>query len=223
MMVMVIILGKKYKLINKKKMKYIYIITICLLMSAYSVNAQNETIVPIENWYTVNLSDDIYYFKDVNNYLDKFVGVWVYSNNNTYLKLEIIKETHQDMNGGFSLNLDDFEDYIVISMQYKENGIEKYNSLPSTINRDNPRMSGNNIDTDNTNKIKITYKEPSIVSCTRLRRGDLVLEFSSGSPDQLIWTRIDEPVNYGWIPKCPNGVVDDTPFLIPANLILTKQ
>jgi len=204
-------------------MKYIYIITICLLMSAYSVNAQNETIVPIENWYTVNLSDDIYYFKDVNNYLDKFVGVWVYSNNNTYLKLEIIKETHQDMNGGFPLNLDDFEDYIVISMQYKENGIEKYNSLPSTINRDNPRMSGNYIDTNNANKINIIYAEPSLISCERIMQADLFLEFIGGSPEQLQWTRVDRLPDYESPNICPSGVEDDTPFLIPANLILTKQ
>ncbi|SHI87500.1 hypothetical protein SAMN04488096_105198 [Mesonia phycicola] len=204
-------------------MKYIYIITICLLMSAYSVNAQNETIVPIENWCTVNLSDDIYYFKDVNNYLDKFVGVWVYSNNNTYLKLEIIKETHQDMNGGFPLNLDDFEDYIVISMQYMENGIEKYNSLPLTINRDNPRMSGNNIDANNTNKIKITYAEPSLISCERIMQADLFLEFLGENPNQLQWIRVDGLPDYGSPNICPSGVEDDTSFLIPANLILAKQ
>jgi len=77
------------------------IITIVfLIISFYSCKAQN-IILPLGSPdFHMNPN---YYLKDINNNLDKFVGVWKYQNGNEQLILDIRKEVHYllDNNGPY--------------------------------------------------------------------------------------------------------------------------
>lgn len=64
-----------------------------------------------------------HYYKDVHNYLDPFVGTWVYTNGNTSLKIVIEKKEMAE----HPLY---YEDILLGGYQYIENGIEKINTIP---------------------------------------------------------------------------------------------
>ena len=57
------------------------------------------------------------YYKDIQNLLDPFVGIYVYSNGTTYLKFEFRKKIMSSMNNYY------FEDLIIGEYQYIKNGI----------------------------------------------------------------------------------------------------
>ena len=57
------------------------------------------------------------YYKDIQNLLDPFVGIYVYSNGTTYLKFEFRKKIMSSMNNYC------YEDLIIGEYQYIKNGI----------------------------------------------------------------------------------------------------
>lgn len=62
------------------------------------------------------------YYQDNNNVLDDFEGIWLYENDNTSLKIELVKSV-QYYNGKF------YEDILIGGYQYIENGEEVINTL----------------------------------------------------------------------------------------------
>jgi hypothetical protein len=184
-------------------------------MSTNFANAQQEIIVPLEEQNSnIYSSDQVIYFKDVNNTLNKYVGTWKYEDNSHFLEVLITKKVHVSKGIPDLYNDPNFEDHISIKMLYKYNGVTKY-TYQNTL------MWGNRI--KSTNSLGLIYDEPSLTSCFRKKSADLLLQYiSNGLQTQLIWTRINRLPKGLW--KCPDGTeIDNTDFLIPANLTLTKQ
>ena len=88
---------------------------IALVLFTSNCNAQNP-IVDIAHINGHSISGA--YYKDTQNLLDPFVGIYVYSNGTTYLKFEFRKKIRSSpLNNRFS------EDLIVGEYQYLKNGI----------------------------------------------------------------------------------------------------
>ncbi len=193
------------------KAKYTLTIVTSLIITFSSYS--QETIVNIEDRYNLDpyeavLTDNVFYVKDTNNLLNKFLGSWIYDDGIHYLKIVVTKHTH------IYDEIKDYEDEIWIKTEYKLNGVEKYNTTGGIF--------GNYM--INTSTVKVIYKEPSLTSCYRRKIGDLRLEYSinPSNVEQLGWTRTNTITEGKTV--CPNGgEVDDSDFLIPANLLLTKQ
>jgi hypothetical protein len=80
---------------------------------------------PIVGLEENNLPDhfDGYYFKDLNNELDKYVGTWKYTNGTTILTIQLVKR-EQIFSGTW------YEDELHGEYRYVENGLEVVNYLP---------------------------------------------------------------------------------------------
>lgn len=177
------------------------------------VNAQTE--IPIQNQISNSEPlEKIVYFKDTNNILNKFTGAWEYSDATNYLKIIITKKIHEPKGKVGIYNDNDFEDLLEIQVLFKENGIVKYNT----------KGNGGNF-VINPNKLTFIYYKPSLTSCYRAKSANLQLEIINNNDpfttDNLIWTRINSSlINRS---ECYDGsALDNTDFLIPSNLVLTK-
>ncbi|WAC02864.1 hypothetical protein N7U66_04315 [Lacinutrix neustonica] len=100
-----------------KTIKLLILLTIAL----FSIQCKSQQLI-------VNLEDHDgsaivhSYYKDSNNLLTPFVGIWVFEDGTTYFKLILEKKTM--VNAG-----DHFEDLLIGEYQYKENGVELVNTL----------------------------------------------------------------------------------------------
>ena len=200
------------------KLKYLYITIISLLINLYSYS--QETVVNIEDRYTIPplaTNTGVYYFKDTNNLLDKFVGSWVFNDGTHYLRLIITKHIHVTRDVGDFHTDDDFDDLIKIRIEYRLAGIEKYNTTEERALKGEDILNVNTIE-------NIIYFEPSLTSCQREKLGYLKIEYliNISGDEQLIWTRTNT-ISEVW-GNCPDGTpIDDSDFIIPANLVLTKE
>ncbi|MEZ4838343.1 DUF6705 family protein [Flavobacterium sp.] len=202
-------------------------ITILLIFTFITFRAQ-EIIVPLENQFTyneLNTSSPIYY-KDVNNTLTKFLGNWIYNDGINYLKISITKKLHQQK--GFpGFNDRNFEDYLSITMIYKINNTEIYNTTP--VPPTDGLIYGNII--KSSNKVELNYNEPTS-SCRRQKDADLILEFIpdgglsflDNPTGTLKWKRKNRLNQIAPQTTCPDGtLVDSSSFIIPNELILDRE
>lgn len=104
-------------------MKTIYILLITILFSSTSI-AQSP-VVDIENKPSFRETVTNTYYKDINNFMNPFVGTWIYTNGNTSFKIVLVKETMQYTG-------EHYTDYITGEYQYSENGTEIANTLSNT-------------------------------------------------------------------------------------------
>ncbi|MGB5942819.1 MAG: DUF6705 family protein [Leeuwenhoekiella sp.] len=120
-------------------MRTLYIILIISLLSLYC-KAQNP-ILSLEDNSAWGAKANTY-FKDINNAIDPFVGVWVYEDGAISLRLELKKVT-QFYNGVF------YEDLIVGEYQYDKNGQTVISTLEnlnnSTIKSNEHMVHGHSI------------------------------------------------------------------------------
>ncbi len=65
------------------------------------------------------------YYKDVNGFLNQYIGTWLYTNGTTSVRIEFQKREQKLLNGIKSY----YEDMLVGEYQYIENGIERVNTL----------------------------------------------------------------------------------------------
>jgi hypothetical protein len=100
-------------------MKKIVYLTSLLLFTF--CKAQTIDLYGDQTYGTVNNA----YYKDVNGFLNQYVGTWLYTNGNTSLKITFQKKEHKYMQGNISY----YEDMLVGEYKYIENGIEKVNTL----------------------------------------------------------------------------------------------
>jgi hypothetical protein len=110
-----------------------------ILLFALSCKAQS----PIKNITEDNGARiEGIYFKDINNYLDPFVGTYLYTNGTTSLKIVFEKKV-------MSYDGHEYEDMLIGEYQYIENGVEKTNTLDELNaayeNQNNHSFSGNMI------------------------------------------------------------------------------
>ena len=97
---------------------------IIMVLILNSINHNAQTVIPLENYdgYPSNSND---YYQDSNNYLNPFIGTWIYQNGNTSLKIVLNKSVMSNVDDEF------FSDGIYGEYQYIQNGIQKINTLPN--------------------------------------------------------------------------------------------
>lgn len=205
-------------------------LTLLLAFFIASLSAQ-EIIVPLENQLSHNSTGNTpVYFKDVNNLLNKYVGTWIFNDGIHDLKIKITKNLHQDMSFGGKILNPNFEDDLSVTMIYKLNGVEIYNTTP--VPPPSALINGNII--KSVNEVSLTYYEPT-TSCWRYKRADLVLKFIPSASSGIGTPPLLPAGTLGWKrksvlssahpdSKCFDGaLVDATDFKIPANLILERE
>jgi len=202
------------------------ILYIIAIVFSFSANAQ--TIVPLEEMLKPEHPTNNVYYKDVNGLLNKFLGTWVYSDSQHYLKIVVSKVTNQSL--GVKLgpmfigNIS--EDFIEVRYQYKVNGIEKYNTILAT---EDWITNGNLFADSSFNTVKVNHIEPSLTSSPRGKDAKLELKFIApqtmtlGSQPQLNWKWKYVPSGKNFT-TYPNGdTYDQSDYIIPQDLTLTKQ
>lgn len=168
----------KHKLIMKNIfIKFSFLLTLCL----YSCNTNSQIIIT-RGGNNGNLPQNFkstgqYYYKDVNNYLDNFVGTWEYINGNEKFQIILTKITNFH-SIDTDLNLNFYEDGIVL--QYK-----KYTNNVLTF--ESPIYNDPNFRT--TNGVKL---EGSLSDYGRITK-TVVLP-----PSNLVWHQGGEPI----YPRC---------------------
>ncbi|MBN9285192.1 MULTISPECIES: DUF6705 family protein [unclassified Flavobacterium] len=70
------------------------------------------------------------YYKDVNGFLNQYVGTWIYSNGNKMFKVVFAKKPMMYVSSFKNY----YEDYLAGEFQYIENGVEKVNTLANLSN-----------------------------------------------------------------------------------------
>jgi len=212
--------------------KIIIIVFFLFFVSIENINSQNLLIPtrPLENRLNYP-SFAAGYYKDVNGHFDKFIGTWEYNGSDKYLKIQFYKVEKVSISGYFSIDDDGgdiFYDMLFPFIEYKEkqNGqwITIYNTFGTEPVTDfsyyghNSAIEGGRI--VNPNFIWLSYAEPLLEECKKLR-GTLDLKYQGGSnPPQLVWER--DPVIYITDRERKCYGIEEEPFKIPANLVLTK-
>jgi len=209
-------------------MKTKKILYVCLFMlGIHDINAQligfppfNIIPTPLEERGDHSLLEAVgRYYKDVNGHFNKFIGTWEYNGSDKYLKIQFYKvEAVPTWD-------DTFYDVLCSFIEYKEKQNGQWTTIYSTFdtliqtnfNFNRNTIQGNIILKNNPNWIILKYTEPS-EGCRQFY-GYLNLKYQEGgNPPQLIWER-DFELEYRY-KECDNR--DESPFKIPANLVLTK-
>ena len=207
-------------------MKYIKLISIFTFLIFTATSYAQQNIVPLEQRYdgTKHRLNDVYY-KDVNNYLGKFLGTWLYDDGVNYLQITFIKKYLTE-----SIIRNRYSDELVCEYLFKINNVVIYDTYGANSNINDylaNLISGSKLAVSNFsyNIMKnMSYSEPHTTNCRRSKGGLLQLEFVSGFPlPKLIWTRENKYFLTNSHP-CANGTLPDmTDFLIPENMVLEKQ
>lgn len=203
-----------------KKIKHI----ITFLVILFSIkNYSQEIIKPIEDALHDHFSNNPgTYYKDTNGKLLNCVGTWIYDNGSDYFKTTISMSKVLD-----NVKYNVHSDCLLIKYEYRKNGITKYYNLntfnvPAGANTKPSELQSAFV---KGNEISVVYYEPSFTDCYRRKIGDLNIQYvyEVGMPQpQLIWTRTTDE-HYFRNEPCDNGIpTDNSDFLIPANMVLTK-
>ena len=201
---------------------------VIILMFVAFLQANAQSIVPLQD-YKNNIYLDNTYFKDINNHLNKFVGTWVFNDGSKALKIKFYRINKMPL----SLPKTSFMDEIHSYIEYKvlEGGIwvTKYNTFPPIgTPPDQPMMTIYSIRGSilhEINSLQMNYHEPTS-SCKRWFNAALELKFiNNGLSQQLEWKRkLYAPNSFLSEEPCPDGqMIDMSEFIIPAELLLTKQ
>jgi hypothetical protein len=91
-----------------------------LFLTILGIQCQAQT--PIINLMDIEPNTPDYYRKDINNVLNQFEGTYVLNDGTNYLKIVFQKKIMQHIG-------DTYQDILIGEYQYKENGVEKINTL----------------------------------------------------------------------------------------------
>lgn len=212
-----IVTKEKNETMNTKTL----VITIFICLTQLT-NAQ-ETIKTLGVDVAANRNSGSIYYKDVNQYFNKFLGEWLYDDGTTYFKVTFIKKEH------VSGVPNHFRDELACEYLLKINGITIYNTYGANSNLEDSmanQIVGSVVHYFSPRKIDLSYSEPPLNgSCERYASGKLLLEYTVPSLNnpELIWTRTNNLL-YGDTTQCADGTqMDTSEFLIPANMTLIKQ
>lgn len=186
------------------------VIKLCFLLICINATAQIEesnTIKPLETFLTSSVQDGDY-FKDVNNLLEPFTGVWTGNYDNNVLEIEINKLEHQYLLGMY-------EDKLIIHYKITNAAGEV---LINTFN-DAPKMKrymkGIGF-ADETNTYIASYVG-ELVNCNQ--KGRAVLKMLENG-QMRFWIIPDHDIIDN---DCPKGNIHIMPTSHDTAVILTKQ
>lgn len=185
-------------------MKNIFLNIAALLLISISFAQQ---VVPIEDRKNFNTNpESIYYYQDVNNELDKFVGTWQYENGNTNFTITFFKVE----NAPAGRNK---EDKLKTAFTLVENGnvvLEATDGTDGSSDRTFYINGGYFDDPNDLNKISILYTEPNM---PEKQWAQLYLTYSqNGAIETLEW-------HVRW----RQAIENPNPFKIPMPMTLIKQ
>ena len=196
---------------NKTKTLFIMKTLLNIFLLLFTVLTLSAQVVekPIETFYEPNQPSHVYY-KDVNNLFDKYLGTWEYNNDGHYFKITFIKQSYFRETPIANSKITIYTDKIIGNYEYKYNGIEIYNVT-------NDYFADSDSGAFTHEGFSIFFEEPSSNPCGRRIMGDVKLEYSQSKfGTKINWSRTD----IDWGANC--YPCDQTPFKIPANMILTK-
>ncbi|CAM4025787.1 DUF6705 domain-containing protein [Flavobacterium antarcticum] len=196
-------------------------IPIVIVLISNTVIGQTE--IPLKDYFkSNNMYIDNVYFKDVDNSLGKFTGIWEYNSGPYYLKLIMTKLIKVDYTSPKGTR--QYRDILVGNYIYKYNGVIVYNTIPiDNLNLDTRLNYIDGHDVKDLNTVNLHYNEPSTTSCSRTKRAKINLTYLltlASQPKKMKWERIDWREIQGI--GCATDDYDTSSFKIPANLILTK-
>lgn len=194
---------------------------ILILFTVIGYGCKAQTIIDMRTTDTYPYEKNNNYIKDIHGDLDKFVGVWKWTdptNSNTYFEIEFFKVLHWN-----AINFNNYyEDSIFGNYKFVENGI----IITNTLNR--------NI-TDNLNipntfpSMLATYRKPFFIelgiSMTDVNKqkhckANFEILDVSVNPMQATWHMyLDEQVIITPVPIPPI----QPGFTLPNDVVLTKQ
>ncbi|MCK7590504.1 hypothetical protein M0G43_07970 [Subsaxibacter sp. CAU 1640] len=159
------------------------------------------------------------YYKDLNNELDKFVGTWKFTGNNSEFNMVLGKIEQMEI-------MNDYRDYLKGEYSYIENGSELVNTLPLNLSSNDNNVGGSYIIDDNNflscddcspneRRIKLFFKDPE----RDYLNLNMVIRYMVGSsPEQIqviIYSR------HGGIVPSENSPT--TPRVPLGSYLMTKQ
>ena len=170
-----------------------------------------EQIVPLTESSFFDEQDDVtYYYKDVNNDLNKFLGTWTFQDTNSELIVTFYFNEHHDLGGAFY-------DGLYAKFKYTENGAVIYDTLLDNSIAAEYHIFGGTIFQDTLNKTSLSYYEPTNIPYRGEWSPILYLELlpcnTIGCTPQLKW-------DLYW---AGGEDSDPWPFKIPSNMVLDKQ
>jgi hypothetical protein len=183
---------------------------IILICSIFSITL-NAQIVNIENKNGTRTNG--YYYKDVNNHLNQFVGTYKYENGNEKITM-IFKKIINHYNGEY------YQDLLVGEVKYEKNGIVLFDNL-SRINQNLPNPYSHDICG---NSIIENLTRPVCEGCTTNQKrarliffgrdnndgGTIILQkiIITGQPDKLkIWLHYDNRIILEGEPTPPDALI----------------
>ena len=198
------------------------------ILFVFTIKANSQTEVPVENW---SLDYTNTYFKDINGHFNKFLGTWEYSSSDKYFKIQFYKINKVPASTAYYYTGNQFYDYICSFIEYKEKQNGEWVTVYSTFGT--PAFTSTNFSSSTTrskvirgyalinsnNTLILRYTEPT-ETCRYTRSLKITYQLQGlGNPPKLFWER-DLGINYVSSRPCDN--VDESPFQIPANMVLTK-
>lgn len=199
-----------------KKIKFT--LFLCLILASHTVLSQS-TIKPIEDLLGAAESDyPNTYFKDTNHKLQDCVGTWLYDNGTDYFLITFTK-AKQKINPYYYV----YCDVLTTKFYYRKNGVVIYDNLNVTPSPgSNSKPSDISSDFVKNSSISFLYLEPTFNDCNIRRRGGMLNIELINNGQQMSWVAEINPYSFDDEP-CENGVLpDDSPYQIPANMILNR-
>lgn len=149
-----------------------------------------------------------------NSYIDKFQGIWKWASGSDSVIIKIGKVIYFYKHENQSS-----EDVLVGCHAFYRNGILVESSLQrfdTVLNIDHRKNTifCYNLENMDTSKVEGGFKD-----ITKMKRGDIFLEYLGGSTPQISWSLKNSP----GINLIPHGTPNSGEFTLPISMILTKQ
>ena len=186
-----------------------------------STIAISQTVKPMAAFYTDSKPSTpsevttLVYYKDVLDYFTPFLGTWTAQVGTKTFVITIWKETQKPIkeNGSVLYYVDGvFGHYKLVQNYESPTEITVYTSEMNYINSPTPMPTGMYMSSTRLNILGGSIYDVNLMAEDfHLSRGDLSIEVDSGNPNSAIWK------------VSKDGGLGQTNFVIPKNLILTKQ
>ena len=186
-----------------------------------STIAISQTVKPMAAFYTDSKPSNpsevttLVYYKDVLDYFTPFLGTWTAQVGTKTFVITIWKETQKPIkeNGSVLYYVDGVFGHYKLVQNYESPGeITIYTSEINFINTTTPMPAGMYMNSTRLNILGGSIYDVNLMAEDfHLSRGDLSIEVDSGNPNSAIWK------------VSKDGGLGQTNFVIPKNLILTKQ
>ncbi len=209
-------------------MKNILILTIILFF--YSLSSFAQKIVPLEEQFDYEYQGEPYYYKDVNNLLDKFTGEWEFTDATHYLKIKFYKIEGINESASPKETYDEIRSFILYKEKQAGKWIVVYNTYPSSyttadLNNQNFNngfgIKGNYVDETNYNRLILSYYEPT-PPCTLMITCLFSLTFINTTNPQIDWKLNQHCYLESVSQPCSSTNNPIQEYKIPLQLTLTK-